>query len=262
MGIVYQAERVAAGETVALKMLNHRCIYQPGGLQRFRREARILKSLKHESIARVYDFFPAYKTEFLVMEFCSGSTLAQAIATRGCLDEQNVRKLMGQLAVALRYIHSHGIVHRDLKPSNVMVSDSGTIKLLDFGVVKLDSVAAEWRDMQTATVSGSVLLGTLRYMSPEQFAGRSPDSRADIYALACTAYEALAGRPVIEATDIYGVIAQHMRFALPPRDQIGPGVSLEMYDLLKRGLDPAPDRRSVDLNQLAAWAGPMDLGAH
>jgi predicted Ser/Thr protein kinase len=262
MGIVYQAERVATGETVALKMLNHRRVYQPGGLHRFRREATILKSLNHELIARVYDFFPAYKTEFLVMEFCSGSTLTDVIATRRLLDEQVVRTLIGQLAIALRYIHSHGIVHRDLKPSNVMVADSGTIKLLDFGVVKLDSVAAEWADVQTASVSSSTtLLGTLRYMSPEQLAGQSPDSRADIYGLACIAYEALCGKPVIEASDLFGIVSEHMRFALPPRDQIGPGVSIEMYDLLTRGLDPAPDKRIVDLDQLVAWAGPMDLGA-
>lgn len=261
MGIVYQAERVATGETVALKMLNHRRVYQPGALQRFRREAMVLKSLKHESIARVYDFFPAYKTEFLVMEFCSGSTLTELISTRRLLDEPLVRSLIGQLAVALRYIHSHGIVHRDLKPSNIMVSDSGTIKLLDFGVIKLDSpVAAEWADVQSATVSNSaVLLGTLRYMSPEQFAGQSPDSRADIYGLACIAYEALSGRPVIEASDVFGIIREHMQFALPPRGQIGPGVSMEMHDLLTRGLNPSPDKRTVDLNQLAAWASPLDL---
>jgi Protein kinase domain/Cyclic nucleotide-binding domain len=260
MGVVYEAKRIATGETVALKMMNHRLVYQVGALQRFRREAGTLKTLNHPSIARLYDYFPAYKTEFLAMEFCEGSTLSEIIASRGPLDERVVRNLLGHLAVALKYIHDAGVVHRDLKPSNIMVAKSGSIKLLDFGLVKLDTATAHSIAVESEHASASMLLGTARYMAPEQFSGRAADRRSDFYALACIAYEALTGQPVIQASNVFEVVREQLRFALPPQEQIGPGVSGEMYDLLSRGLDASPDNRTLDLVQLAAWAASIDLG--
>ena len=122
MGVVYEALDVTKGTRVALKMMNHRLIYQPNALRRFRREAAILKTLEHPSVARLYECFSAYKTEFLAMEFCPGPTLAEAIRSRGPLGESFVRRLMGHLAVALKYVHGRGIVHRDLKPSNIVLT--------------------------------------------------------------------------------------------------------------------------------------------
>jgi CRP-like cAMP-binding protein len=95
MGIVYEATRLSSGETVALKMLNHRLLYLPGAVQRFRREADALKSLRHESIARLYERFAAYGTHFLVMEFCEGSTLRELLAEGRTLDETVVRHIVG-----------------------------------------------------------------------------------------------------------------------------------------------------------------------
>jgi serine/threonine-protein kinase len=108
------------------------------------------------------------------MEFCGGSTLRQVLSSRGALDERIVRKILGQLAAALKYIHELGLIHRDLKPSNIMMSASGTLKLLDFGLVKFDG----WRVSDTdQTTQAAALVGTPRYMAPELFAGlpRSPN---------------------------------------------------------------------------------------
>jgi hypothetical protein len=260
MGIVYEAEQLATGVTVALKMMNHRLVYHPGAAQRFRREAAILKNLDHACIARLYDCFAAYKTEFLAMEFCYGSTLRDVISHRGALSETWVRPLLGQLAVTLEYIHDHGVVHRDLKPSNVMVDASGSIKLIDFGLVKLDPLLPSGAPVDTSQASNpAVLVGTPRYMAPEQFSGHPADRRTDLYGLACIAYEALAGRPVIEATDVFGIVREHLRFMLPPRERIGEGISIEMYDLLTRGLDASPDNRTLRLDLIAKWAGPLRL---
>ena len=260
MGIVYEAQQLATGTTVALKMMNHRFVYHPGGAQRFRREAAILKDLDHPYIARLFDCFAAYKTEFLAMEFCCGSTLRDVIAHRGALSEAWIRPLLGQLAVTLEYIHDHGVVHRDLKPSNVMVDASGSIKLIDFGLVKLDPLVPSGAPVDISQASNpAVLVGTPRYMAPEQFSGHPADRRTDLYGLACIAYEALAGRPVIAATDVFGIVREHLRFMLPPREQIGQGISIEMYDLLKRGLDASPDNRTLRLDQIAKWAGPLHL---
>ncbi len=192
------------------------------------------------------------------MEFCGGSTLGHILSSRGALDESIVRKILGQLAAALKYIHELGLIHRDLKPSNIMVTASGTLKLLDFGLVKFDGWRASETDQATQTVA---LVGTPRYMAPELFAGRAADRRTDFYGLACVAYEALCGRPVFDASGFLEIVREHLRFALPPREQIGRGASVEMYNLLVRGLSILPDNRTLDLERLALWAGPIDLGA-
>jgi hypothetical protein len=261
MGTVYEATRLGTSETVALKMLNHRLLYQPGAIQRFRREAEALEGLRHHSIARLYGSFAAYGTQFLVMEFCEGSTLKELLAGGRALDEDVVQRIVGQLAAALLYIHGQGLVHRDVKPSNVMTTRSGWIKLLDFGLVKSDPNWPDGGGANARTVSRSVgLHGTLRYMAPEQFGPGPIDHRADIYGLACVAYEALSGGPVIGGSDLLSMVADKLRFALPPAAQIGGGVSFAMHQFLTRGLDPLPEKRLVDLHRLALWAGPVDLG--
>ncbi len=258
MGVVYEALHVATGRKIALKMMNHRLIYELNALRRFRREADVLATLEHPSLARLYGAFSAYKTEFLAMEFCEGRTLSHVIATRGPLGEDLVRGMLGQLADALRYVHGRGIVHRDLKPSNIVLTRTGTIKLVDFGIVTVEPDSALWKTLKTASRPAG-LLGTPRYMAPEQFTGRVADRRADFYGLACVAFEALSGRPVIAASDIFDIIREHAHFVLPRRDSIGPGVSQEMYDVLVAGLEHDPDKRSLNLDQLASWAMPITL---
>jgi serine/threonine-protein kinase len=136
----------------------------------------------------------------------------------------------------------------------MLMHDAG-VKLLDFGLVKDDPT---WRDGEPGTRTVSiemVVQGTLRYMPPEQF-GRAPvDHRADVYALACVAYEALTGQPVSRATDLLGMLQEKLHFVLPPATAIGHGISAEMHTFLLRGLDPRPERRTVDLDSLTAWAG-------
>jgi hypothetical protein len=260
MGIVYEAEQLATGTIVALKMMNHRLVYQPRGAERFRREAAILETLEHAYIARLYECFAAYRTQFLAMEFCRGSTVREVIAQRGALSEEWVRRLVGQLAITLEYIHDRGIVHRDLKPSNVMVDPAGSIKLIDFGLVKLDMASAAGGPFDASQESNpAALVGTPQYMAPERFSGHPADRRTDLYGLACVAYEALAGRPVIEATDVFEIVRERLQFILPPRERIGDGISTEMYDLLRCGLDAVPDHRALDLALLAKWAGPLRL---
>ena len=260
MGVVYEAKESATGKTVALKMMNHRLVYQPRAVRRFKREADILKTLHHPALARLYECFSAYKTEFLAMEFCNGSTLGEVIATRGPLGEDSVRALLGQLAVALRYIHERGVVHRDLKPSNIIISQDGRIKLLDFGIGTFDHESELWRDHSSGSTRSSEVLGTPRYMAPEQFSNGNVDHRSDFYGLACVAFEALTGRTVVKASDILGIVLEQERFVLPARRRIGKGVSAEMHDLLRHGLKHNPEERRVDLDLLATWAGPVDLG--
>jgi predicted Ser/Thr protein kinase len=258
MGVVYEARRLATGETVALKMMNHRLVYQLNALRRFRREAATLETLEHPSVARLYEHFSAYKTEFLAMEFCPGKTLGQVIAARGPLKEDLVRRMVGQLAIALRYVHGRGIVHRDLKPSNIVLTSGGAVKLLDFGIVTLEEDSNLSRALKTGSYAAA-FLGTPRYMAPEQFSGRIADRRADFYGFACVIFEALSGRSVIQASDVFDIVREHAHFTLPGREDIGAGISPEMHDVLVRGLKHNPDERELDLERLATWAAPLDL---
>jgi len=155
-------------------------------------------------------------------------------------------------------VHDCGLVHRDLKPSNVLLSSNGSIKLLDFGIVTVEEGSGLPSALRTDS-NATAFLGTPRYMAPELFAGRPSDRRADYYGLACAMFEALSGRPVIEATQFLDIVRQHSQFSLPPRDAIGSGVSQETYDVLRRGLEPDPNKREIDLDGLAKWAAPFDL---
>jgi hypothetical protein len=260
MGVVYEAKNLATGETVALKMMSHPMVYRPSALRRFRREAAVLKTLDHPSLARLYDRFSAYKTEFLAMEFCQGLTLAQVIASRGRLSEPAVRGMLGQLAGALKYVHSRGVVHLDVKPSNVMLCGDGSVKLLDFGIVTVDEESDLWHTLKTDPAVARVL-GTPRYMAPEQFSDRPVDRRADLYAFACVAFEALAGRPVVTSSNVFDLIREQARFTLPPRGKIGQGISREMHDALLSGLAQSAADRNLDLDRVASWAAPFDFDA-
>jgi CRP-like cAMP-binding protein len=259
MGVVYEASRVATGQRVALKMMNHRLIYQLSALRRFRREAAILETLEHPSLARLYETFSAYKTEFLAMEFCEGQTLTQIVSARGPLKEDMVRPILGQLAVALKYVHGRGIVHRDVKPSNIVLTRNGGIKLLDFGIVTVEEDSDLWNTLKTTSYPR--MLGTPRYMAPEQFSGRATDRRVDYYGVASVVFEVLTGRPVVAASDVFDIVREHAHFVLPAPDHIGEGVSPEMYQVLRHGLEHDPDKRSLDLEKLARWAAPLNLGA-
>jgi predicted Ser/Thr protein kinase len=260
MGVVYEAEQTATGRKVALKMMNHRLIYQLSARRRFRREAAVLETLEHPSLARLYECFAAYKTEFLAMEFCPGQTLSQTITLGGPLREPVVRRMLGQLAVALGYVHGRGIVHRDVKPSNIVLTRAGAIKLLDFGIVTVEKDSDLWDTLKTTSYPAG-FIGTPRYMAPEQFSDRVADRRADFYSLACVVFEALSGRPVVAASDVFDVIREHAQFVLPAREDIGTGVSEEIYEVLLHGLQHNPDQRSLDLERLATWAAPLDLNA-
>lgn len=260
MGIVYEAVQLAGGGRVALKMMNHRLLYQPKAIQRFQREADTLKSLSHRAIARLYGRFTAYKTQFLVLEFCPGTTLSAVMSAHGRMDESTVRQIVGQLADVLQYVHDRGVIHQDMKPSNVMLSDSGQVKLLDFGIAIVDRTASPSRGVNDATTTPFIpmeRLGTPRYMAPEQFGSQELDHRADWYGLATIAYEALAGRPAVEATDLFAIIKERQEFVLPPASQIGQGVSREMHDFLVNALQPRREDRTVDMRQLAKWASPV-----
>jgi len=254
MAVVYEATDVATGERVALKMMSHRLVYQPGAFSRFEREARIVEPLEHDNIARMKGHFPAFRTEFIVMEFCEGSTLAELLSRHGPFPEDQAKRVLGQLAGALQFVHDRGVVHRDLKPGNVMLTPAGKVKLMDFGLAKEDERLTD----DTATQLGTVL-GTPLYMPPGQMTGDETGPAIDIYSFACIAYELVAGRPLFEGRTTRGLHQDKLTRQVPPASEIGPGVSPELHELLTRALDKDAENRMESLAEVAAWAGELDV---
>ena len=253
MAVVYEATELATGERVALKMMSHRLVYQPGAFSRFEREARIVLPLEHDNIARLKGHFPAFRTEFIVMEFCEGATLADVLARHGAFPENQAKRVLGQLASALQFVHDRGVVHRDVKPGNVMLTPSGRVKLMDFGLAKEDRMVTE----DTATQSGTVL-GTPLYMPPGQMTGDESGPTIDVYSFACIAYELIVGKPFFEGRTTRGLLQDKLTRRVPAPHEIGPGISPELHELLVSGLQNEPENRLASLTASAAWSGELD----
>ncbi len=199
MGEVYRARDTKLKRDVAIKVLSERFAGDRERMARFEREARVLASLNHPNIAAIYGLEETDGVFALVMELVEGETLAQRIE-RGALELEEAIDIATQIAAGLDAAHAKGIIHRDLKPANVMITEDGTVKVLDFGLAKaLEGDAAESvEDSNSPTLSraatqAGVLLGTAGYMSPEQARGKPVDKRTDIWALGVVLFEMLTG---------------------------------------------------------------------
>src|ERR1700722_19594396 len=192
MGVVYKAEDTRLGRLVALKFLPEHMAADSAALQRFRREARSASSLNHPNICTIYDSDVYESREFIVMEYLDGQTLAIYIAGRRAVSTELVAKLGMPIAEALGAAHSKGVIHRDIKPGNIFVTQSGLVKVLDFGVAKL--VAEVNQSDATALTEKNTITGTLPYISPEQLRGEKIDTRSDIYGLGVVLYEIATGQ--------------------------------------------------------------------
>ncbi len=197
MGEVYRARDPRLQRDVAIKILPASFALDAERLQRFEREARVLATLDHPHIASIYGVEELDGSRALVLECVEGPTLADRIA-RGPVELHDALTIAKQIADAVESAHEQGIIHRDLKPANIKVRPDGTVKVLDFGLARVDSsVMSDALDAATITAAGTrhgTILGTAAYMSPEQARGRSVDRRTDIWAFGCILFEMLSGR--------------------------------------------------------------------
>src|SRR5436309_1316944 len=192
MGEVYRAKDTRLDRIVAIKVLPSHLSSNPQLKQRFEREARTISSLSHPHICALHDIGHQNGTDYLVMEYLEGDSLAQRL-DKGPLPTEQVLKYAIQISEALDKAHKQGIVHRDLKPGNVMLTKSGA-KLLDFGLAKYEMkseihVGSELETRDRPLTEEGVMLGTVQYMAPEQVEGKEADSRTDIFALGEILYE-------------------------------------------------------------------------
>jgi serine/threonine-protein kinase len=184
MGTVYKATDTKLGRQVALKLLRPEALNDAAGVARFEREARALAALNHQRIATIYGFEEHDGVRFLSLEYVPGPTLAERLS-RGPLPVREAMLIGKQIAEALEAAHAQGIIHRDLKPANIKVSESGQVKVLDFGLAKSVSGPRPATAATGKLTQSMVIIGTAAYMSPEQASGKELDTRTDIWSFGC-----------------------------------------------------------------------------
>jgi eukaryotic-like serine/threonine-protein kinase len=255
MGEVYKARDSRLERTVAVKVLPQHLSASPEIRQRFEREAKTISQLSHPHICALYDVNREGETEYLVMEYLEGESLADRLA-RGPLPGEQLLRYGIEIADALDKAHRQGIVHRDLKPGNVMLTKSG-VKLLDFGLAKAMTPAGSPQLTSLPTQASPVtqagtVLGTFQYMAPEQLEGKELDARTDIFALGATLYEMATGKKAFLASSQASLITAIMSSEPAPISSIQPMSPAALDRVVKKALAKDPEHR---------WQSAADLGS-
>ncbi len=250
MGEVYRARDTRLDRTVAVKILPDRFAGNAESRLRFEREARAISSLSHPHVCALYDVGRFGDTDYLVMEYLEGETLAERIA-RGPLPLDQLLRIAGEMASGLAAAHRAGIVHRDLKPGNVVLTRSG-VKLLDFGLAKVARPAPASPAEATSTptevardplTASGVVMGTTAYMSPEQLEGKEADARSDLFAFGAVLFEMATGRRAFEGTSPASVTAAILSSDPRPVSTLRPDLPRALDRLVKGCLAKSPDER-------------------
>jgi len=242
MAEVWLAEDRRLSRWVALKILSNEDPDLASGLAR---EARLVARLQHPNIVAVHDAGEHDGRPYLVMEYVHGHSLRGLLEARGRLSEAEAIRYGLQAAAALEYAHAAGIIHCDIKPENLMVDEQGAAKLTDFGVsltVNRTMTPDQARD----------ILGTLAYLAPEVIQGAPPDPRSDVYSLALTLYELVAGRVPFEGATPAAIAGQRLARPAPPLRTLAPEASPALESALARALSPNPDGRWPTVADFAA----------
>ena len=247
MGEVYRARDTRLDRTVAIKVLPERLAERTDLRERFEREARTIASLNHPNICTLYDVGREGGTDYLVMEYVEGETLAERLK-KGPLPVEQVLRYAIEIADALDKAHRKGITHRDLKPGNIMLTKSGA-KLLDFGLAKLSQEAkpeiplSELPTAKDAITAQGAILGTLQYMAPEQLEGKEVDARTDIFAFGVVVYEMATAKKAFEGKSQASLIAKILETEPPPISSLQPMAPPTLDRVVKRCLSKDPDDR-------------------
>ena len=238
MGDIYKAQDARLHRMVAIKALTNASAGDSDRRRRFIQEAQAASGLNHPNIITIYDIVSEDDSEYMVMELVSGKTLADLIPPGG-VGVAKTLQYSTQMADALRAAHAAGIVHRDLKPGNVMVTDSGLVKILDFGLAKINVATELTEETQTIgaaplTVEGSIL-GTVAYMSPEQAQGKKVDARSDIFSFGVVMYEMLTGTKAFPGDSAITTLTAILRDEVKPIAELVPDVPPEVVEIIYAG---------------------------
>ncbi len=253
MGKVYKVRNTISDRVEAMKVLLPNLDDDPELAERFMREIKVQASLDHPNIAALHTAQRMDKQFLMIMEYVDGTTL-ESIMRKGRIPLHNAIDYISQVLSALAYAHKRGIVHRDIKPSNMMLTSSGAIKLMDFGIAKM---AADRRLTQTGRTVGSLF-----YMSPEQIRGDTQiDGRADLYSLGIALYEMVTGKRPFNAESDFSIMAAHLQQSPIPPVQLEPGLPAAMNELVLVSIakDPGQRFQTADAFRNALQAVPTGV---
>lgn len=249
MAEVHEGRDLRLGRRVAIKILRPDLAKDPAFQARFRREAQSAASLNHPNIVAVYDTGqdtlqpegdngePAVVVPYIVMEYVDGMTLRQLLASGRRLLPERALEITAGILSALDYAHRHGIVHRDIKPANVMLTRTGDVKVMDFGIARAIN------DANSTMTSASAVMGTAQYLSPEQARGEVVDARSDLYSTGVVLFELLTGRAPFTGDSAVAIAYQHVSEMPASPSQIDSGVTAEVDAVVLRALAKRTDDR-------------------
>jgi len=244
MAVVYLARDPRFDRDVAIKMLPREVRDQPTVRKRFEREAKVIAGLEHPAIVPVYDFGEDDRQPYLVMRYMTGGSLADRLDQRLAL--RDATRIVTRVASALDEAHDRGVVHRDLKPGNILFDLHGEAFLSDFGIVKMPEGS------NTSANTGSLVLGTPAYMSPEQAMGKAVDRRTDIYALGAVLYEMLTGMPPYIGPTPMSIAMKHVVEPVPTVKPMRPDLPDDIEDVISTAMAKNPDLRYETAGDMAA----------
>lgn len=235
MGAVYKGVDTMLDREVAIKALKPELASQTAIVERFRTEAVTLAKLHHPNIATLYSLFRQGDELYMVLEYVRGQSLDEILARRGALDADEVIPVFCQILDGINHAHEYGIIHRDIKPANMMLTENGTLKVLDFGIARL-------LGSDRMTRAGNVI-GTLEYMAPEQVKGLETDARSDTYALGMMLYEMLTGRAPFDTENEFELMKLQTESYPPEPRTIKPGIPESVEAAIMRAIQKDPDAR-------------------
>jgi serine/threonine-protein kinase len=258
-GEVHRAHDSVLGRDVAVKLIRLEAFVEPSQLadvkQRFLREAQVAARLRHPNIVTTHDIVEG-PVPFIVMELVEGETLQALLRRRGRLPLDETVRLVAQAAAALDHAHASGVVHRDVKPANIMIEPGGHVKVMDFGIAKLEAGT-------NLTTTGSIM-GTPNYMSPEQAKGLKVDGRSDLFSLGCVLYECLSGAKPFQGESVSVILVKILTEEPPAVDFAATGLPSEIGAVLKRALAKDAAQRyasGADLVEALRTAGQTTVVA-
>src|SRR5690348_13435080 len=249
MSEVHLARDLRLHRDVAVKVLRADLARDPSFYLRFRRDAQNAAALNHPAIVAVYDTGEAETATgplpYIVMEYVDGVTLRDIVHTEGPMPSKRAIEVIADACQALNFSHQHGIIHRDVKPANIMISKTGAVKVMDFGIAR--ALADASSVTQTAAV-----IGTAQYLSPEQARGEKVDARSDVYALGCVLYEVLTGEPPFVGDTPVAVAYQHVREDPVPPSARRSSIPPELDAVVLKALAKNPDNRYQSAAEMRA----------
>jgi len=230
-GTVVLVEDTVVDERLILKFLNPNVSQDEEMLKRFVHELRYSRKITHRNVIRIYDFLNLGGNYTISMEYFPSHTLATELSSRKPLPFQKAASWTIDIATGMSVAHQVGIVHRDLKPANILINDEGLLKIVDFGVAAVASHA------DTQLTKTGYVIGSPKYMAPEQILGKKVDHRADIYSLGVIMYEMLTGIPPYSKGDHMSVMYQHVQGKCPPCEEINPEIPAALATIVRKAMD-------------------------